>query len=487
MSKTALALVQSITAVEFFKPGASNDILEKVEREARALAASFDVSTPAGEAGLRTLAATLAKVKVKIAKEGKALVADEKARLKIIDTERGIVEDRMETLQKEVRQPLTDKEDAEKQRIADHEGALDILVQSGEYIERNWQAMSIEDMRARLAAITNSQRDWQEFLGRARQACATTIVQIKTAIAQREKLDADAAELETLRAAAALQAQKDREENIAREAREAAEASARERAAEQARVAEAERQRVELERAEAEAKAKQAEAQRVAAEAKAVQDAADAAEALRVEQERAQEAAKQAEAERERERQAAAEESERNYRIQHAAATVRYNEAHGRIQREESHVAELDAKLLSAGVLTARKKTAAQLKKAKELDADILRLSAESSAKKTAIATMEKLAAQPQCPTCSQPITAEVMATLVGPLMTAYSDAAQSLRAAQETRKALGDPEGAAREVETHVQTSRDMEAAKLRIQDDLRIQRDAERQLETMTAARKA
>lgn len=292
MSETALALVQSITAVEFFKPGASNDILEKVEREARALAASFDVSTPAGEAGLRTLAATLAKVKVKIGKEGKALVADEKARLKIIDTERGLVEDRMETLQKEVRQPLTDKEDAEKQRIADHEGALAILVQSGEYVERNWQAMSAEDMRVRLAEITNSQRDWQEFLARARQACATTIVQIKTAIAQREKLDADAAELEKLRAMAAAQRQKEHEENIAREAREAAEASARERAAEQARVAEAERQRVEMERAESEAKAKQAEAQRVAAEAKAVQEAADAAEALRVEQERAQEAAK---------------------------------------------------------------------------------------------------------------------------------------------------------------------------------------------------
>lgn len=295
MSETALALVQSITAVEFFKPGASKALLDNVKKEARELAASFDVSTPAGEDGIRTLAAKLGKVKNKIENEGKALVAGEKARLKIIDTERGVVWDEMEALQKEVRQPLTDKENAEKARIDSHEAALAALVESGAHVERNWQAMSVEDMRGRLTEITNSHRDWQEFLARARQACATTIGQIKTAIAHREQLDADAAELEALRAAAALQAQKDREENIAREAREAAEASARERAAEQAREAEKERQRVELERAEAEAKAKQAEAQRVAAEAKAVQDAADAAEALRVEQERAQEAARLAE------------------------------------------------------------------------------------------------------------------------------------------------------------------------------------------------
>lgn len=314
MSETALALVQSITAVEFFKPGASKGIIERLENEARETAKLFDVSTPAGQDGLRSLAASIARAKNKIDKERLALVSGEKARLKVIDTEGGIVWDKLEALQKEVRQPLTDFENAEKDRIAGHEAALAALAEAGERVERNWQAMSVEDMRASLAHITASRRDWQEFLARAKVTVVTAIGQIKTAIAQREKLDADAAELEALRAAAAVQAQKDRDTRIAQEAREAAEALARERAAEQARVAEAERQRVELERAEAEAKAKQAEAHRVAAEAKAVQDAADAAEALRVEQERSQEAAKQAEAQR----VAEAEESARRIKVAEA-------------------------------------------------------------------------------------------------------------------------------------------------------------------------
>lgn len=342
MSDSALALVQSITAVEFFKPGASKALLDNVKKEARELAASFDVSTPAGEDGIRTLAAKLAKVKNKIENEGKALVAGEKARLKVIDTERGVVWDEMEALQKEVRQPLTDKENAEKTRIDSHEAALAALVESGAYVERNWQAMSVEDMRGRLAEITNSHRDWQEFLARARQACATTLGQIKTAIAQREKLDADAAELDKLRAMAAAQRQKEHEEQIAREAREAAEASARERAAEQAREAEKERQRVEMERAEAEAKAKQAEAQRVAAEAKAVQDAADAAEALRVEQERAQEAAKQAEAQRAQEAAAAEKELHATQERARAEAAMRV-EAEERAAREAEEAAKRHA------------------------------------------------------------------------------------------------------------------------------------------------
>lgn len=512
MSETALALVQSITAVEFFKPGASKTVIESLKIEVRAQAAKLDISTEEGRQAIASLAFKVAKSKTGLDKAGKELVADQKAAIKRIDAERATVWDELEALQKEVRQPLTDFENAEKERIASHEAALEGMAVAGNFVAQNWQTMPIEDMRARLQSLTESKRDWQEFLARARQVVVTAIGQIKTAIAQREKLDADAAELEKLRAMAAAQRQKEHEENIAREAREEAEALARKREDEQRAAAEAERERVELERAAAEARAKQAEAQRE-------QEAAAAAESLRAAQEQArfaaeeaertrlatEEAARQAEARRMEDEARFAKESHEaaqrhaehvrlaeeeklaataraSYAQLHAVASARYNDAHMRIIREESAISALDAKLLSTGVLKDRKKTAGNLKKAKDLDADIMRLTSEVTTKKAAISKMEELAARPECPTCGQAITAEVMATLVGPLTTAYSEAAQALRTAQDARKLIGDPEGAAREVEDHEQATRDMEAAKQRVQDDRRIQHDAEQQLEALT-----
>lgn len=317
MSETALALVQSITAVEFFKPGASKDLIDKVITEATELAATFDVSTPAGEAGIRSLAAKLAKVKNRLDDEGKNLVAGKKAEIKLVDVERGVVWDRLEAAQKTVRQPLTDKEAAEAARIAGHEDALQQLVAAGALAEQNWDKASIEDMRASLAHITASRRDWQEFLSRAKVTVVTTIGQIKGAIARRETMEAERAELEALRVVAAKQAQKDRDEQIAREAREAAEALARKREDEQRAAAEAERQRIEDERIQAEARAKQAEAQReqerIAAEKElqATQERARQAEAQRVEaEERAAREAEEA-AQRHAEQVRAAEEETR--------------------------------------------------------------------------------------------------------------------------------------------------------------------------------
>lgn len=46
MSENALALVASVSAVDFFKPGASDSIISSLEAEARTLAANLDVSKP---------------------------------------------------------------------------------------------------------------------------------------------------------------------------------------------------------------------------------------------------------------------------------------------------------------------------------------------------------------------------------------------------------------------------------------------------------
>lgn len=290
-TETALAVIETINALDFFKSGAHTDILARLKTEVREKAKDLDISISKDREEMRSLAAKVSKTKNGLDKAGKELVEDEKKRLKLIDKERGIVWDELQALQDEVRQPLTDWENAEKDRVAKHEAALAELVQAGIYTEQNWQTLPIDAMKDRLAEIMASKIDWEEFLGRAKAAVVVTVGQIKSSIQKRETLESERAELERLRAEQAKRDQQEREERIAREAKEAAEAAARLREEKRAREVEAELQRIEVEKHEAEARAKQAEALRLAAEEKGKRDAEEALERLKSEQERAVEQA----------------------------------------------------------------------------------------------------------------------------------------------------------------------------------------------------
>ena len=285
MSTTALAVVETMTGAELFQPGAIDPILNRIKAEVRAI--PIDISTDAGRKSVASLAYKVAKSKTFIDGVRKQLVEGEKKRLKLIDQEGARIWDELEALQKEVRQPLTDWENAEKSRVAAHESALAELVEAGDYTLSNWQTLPLDAMRERLAEVTASSYDWQEFLGRAKAAVVTTVAQIKDAIARREKMDAEREELARLREEQAKREQQEREERIAREAKEAAEAAAKRVAEEAARAAEVERQRIEREKFEAEARVKAAEARAEAAAAQAERDKAAAivAERRRVEAE----------------------------------------------------------------------------------------------------------------------------------------------------------------------------------------------------------
>lgn len=283
---TALAVVETMTGAELFKPGAIDPILDRIKAEVRAV--QTDISTEEGRKACASLAYKVAKSKTFLDGVRKSLVEDEKKRLRLIDQEGSRIWDELESLQKEVRQPLTDWENAEKSRVAAHEANLAELVNAGTYSLQNWQMLPAEAMHDRLKEITSSTYEWDEFLQRARAAVVTTIAQIKEAIALREKSDADAAELTKLRAEQAKREQQEREDRIAREAKESAEAAARKRESDAALAAETERKRLEYQALESEAKAKAAEAREVEAAKKAEADKLAAVEAERVRAEAAQ-------------------------------------------------------------------------------------------------------------------------------------------------------------------------------------------------------
>ena len=263
-----IATLQTIVPVEFFKEGGSNDILTNLENEVRAQAAKLDISTKAGRDAIASLAHKVACSKKPLENLRKGLTEDIRKQKEAIDAEGRKADERLEALKIEVRKPLTDWENAEKERVANHEAALHLIEDEEQRAGMGWTVEEIESKIALVKQIFNS-RSWQEFIERASKARIMAVAALEQALFRAQEAIREKEELERLRAEAAERAIKEREEASARAAKEAAER----RAEEQARIAreavERERQRLANERAEAEARAKQAEAEKIAAELRA--------------------------------------------------------------------------------------------------------------------------------------------------------------------------------------------------------------------------
>lgn len=263
-TESSLAVIETFTAVELFKPGAMEFVVSKIEAEVRAT--PRDISTEKGRKAIASLAYKVARSATYIEEKRLELVSDEKKRLAVIDAEGKKGRDRLTSLKLEARQSLTDWENEEKDRVARHEGSISAMELAGTL---DFGA-SIEDIQSRIAILELVDLStFQEFKERATQTKTSVLSALQTKLKIAEKQESDRIEMEKLRAEAEDRARKDREDQIAAEAREKAQ-----------REAEAERSRIEQEKFAAEARAKQAEAEKIAAEKKA--DADRLAEAERV-------------------------------------------------------------------------------------------------------------------------------------------------------------------------------------------------------------
>lgn len=191
--------------------------------------------------------------------------------------------------------PLREIEEREKARIAAHEARLDAITQDGDAAAANWLTADLADMRARaaeIAATPITEEAWEEYLTGAAKAKDKAAGQFQTAIAMREKHDAEQAELARLRKEEEERKAKEREAETARQAAERAKAEAEakakadaERAAREAQSQKeaAEKRELELKLQAERAEREKAEAERRASEAeeRAKREAAEAQEAQR--------------------------------------------------------------------------------------------------------------------------------------------------------------------------------------------------------------
>lgn len=251
-----------------------------------------DVSTKKGRDAIASMAHKVAKGKVALDNIGKDLVADLKDIPKKIDAERKRMRDLLDLWKDEVRQPLTDWENAEEARQQAHRDRIAVIQEAG----RDLDGLDRAALTSRLAEVdgVTVDKSFEEFTAEAAMVKDRASKALRTALDARIKYDAEQAELALLRAEAAAREQKEREERIAREAAEqaqrAAEAKAqaeREAAIKREADAKAAAERRELELRLAAETAEREKAQAIQREQQAKADAERrAAEAVEAEQRR---------------------------------------------------------------------------------------------------------------------------------------------------------------------------------------------------------
>jgi DNA polymerase III gamma/tau subunit len=241
-------------------------VLEQITVTAKSLVP--DLTTAKGRKEIASMANKVARSKTLLDGLGKDLVAGRKAEIKKVDEERKRMRDCLDALKAEVRQPLTNWEDAEKRRVDYHTSMIKHIQDCGiGFIGGDPQPFGILFRELEEKIIVDER--FEEFEAEAHRAKEAALAKLRTAFEEQQKREAEQAELERLRKEAVEREQKEREERIAREAKENAEREA------QAKIDAERKAREDAERAthEAEARAKQQAIDAEAAERKAKADA----------------------------------------------------------------------------------------------------------------------------------------------------------------------------------------------------------------------
>lgn len=289
---TELATFAPDNPVAVFQSGDQVDaLISKIE----ALVNSHvpDLTTKKGRAEIASLARKVVTTKTTLDAAGKGLNEERRALIDAVDEQRRSIRTRLDALRDKARKPLDDWEAAEVVREATVKVAMDLVDDATNFPDSYTSA----DIQSRIDGLTALEFDadiFQDMLPLAIAAKTKALESLGGHLTRTQRAEADAAELETLRAA---NAERDRieQDRIAEETRKAeadAEAARQVQAAADAEtkrkadIAEAERVATEAATQKA-AQEAQAKIDAANAEAKRLQDAEDArvADAARLQRE----------------------------------------------------------------------------------------------------------------------------------------------------------------------------------------------------------
>lgn len=288
---------QNVIVAAFAKRGGTDELFEHIAQEVRSHVP--DVTTKKGRDAIGSLAMKVSKSKTLIEKCGKELVAEQKAQIKLIDDDRIAIVKKFDALRDEILAPRDAWEQAEKDRVEKHKSDIEKI--------RDFAHPSIlHDMPANRIAEQIKMLDvleicslFEEFEQEAKLAKFETLEKLRTALAAREKYEAEQAELERLRKEQLEREQRERDERIAKEAADKARIEAEAKAlAEKQRFEREQKEQAELaERQQREAAEREARliAEKEEAELRAQQAAAMERQRIEREQAAKEEAERKAE------------------------------------------------------------------------------------------------------------------------------------------------------------------------------------------------
>lgn len=286
-AKLEIVAVEQPEIIEAFKvEGGTKALFERIANNARSVV--FDMGIKKDRESLKSFAYSLARIKTTVDNHGKDLVSGIKQQAAVIDADRKFWRDHMELLQDEIRKPLTDFEQAEKDRVSAHNAfIMSFVVMSAPQAYENRDSDFIKGI---ISEIENTVIDesLEEFKEQAELAKFKALEVLRPALANREKYEAEQAELEALRQAEQVRIQQERDAQIAREATEKAQHEAEEKARFEA-------ERVQREKAESEQREARLKAEKEAAELRAAQAAENERKRIEAEQVAKAEAERKAE------------------------------------------------------------------------------------------------------------------------------------------------------------------------------------------------
>jgi hypothetical protein len=166
--ETGLTIIRSLNPVEVFADGGMTPLLEKIRQQVMTYVPNVD--TAAGRQDIRSLAYKVAQSKTALDSLGKDLVADWKAKAKRVDEARRQAREYLDALKMEVRQPLTDYEEAEKAREAAEALEKEIIVAWGEAHREHELFLQRKAQEAREKEIAKKERELAEKEAAARAA-----------------------------------------------------------------------------------------------------------------------------------------------------------------------------------------------------------------------------------------------------------------------------------------------------------------------------
>lgn len=280
MSNELQILDQNIVVQAFTKQGGINELFDRVASEVRKEVP--DVTTDKGRKAIGSLAAKVSKTKKLIEDSGKALVADQKAQIKLIDDDRIAVVKMFDALRDEVLAPRDVYEQQEKQRVETLQLRVDEISLPCEFESSHFIKSHIEYIKS-----IDVDDSFMEFKDKAKLAKFEKLEALSELLIITEKKEAEQAELEKQRIAEQERLQREYEEKIALEATQKAQREAEEKARFEAERVDREKkealekaQREKLEADQREAKLKlekeQAELREAQLKQKAIDDAKQA-------------------------------------------------------------------------------------------------------------------------------------------------------------------------------------------------------------------